>query len=150
MNIADTIQAIKQFDSENQLEVDLIRDRRLVVSVQPKMLKSLASYLYKKLHCRFVIASALQTKQGFEIYYHFSKDTNGLLINLHVLLPVNKAKIASLANLFFGANWIEREMHELYGIEFINHPNPDKLISDGNWAADYYPYRNENKNKPIP
>jgi Ni,Fe-hydrogenase III component G len=32
-------------------------------------------------------------------------------------------------------------MHELLGITFLNHPEPEKLISDGNWAEGVYPYR---------
>jgi Ni,Fe-hydrogenase III component G len=42
-----------------------------------------------------------------------------------------------------GANWIEREMHEILGITFIGHPEPEKLISEGNWAEGVYPYRKE-------
>jgi Ni,Fe-hydrogenase III component G len=62
-----------------------------------------------------------------------------------VILPVKKPEIESLTCLLSGANWIEREMHELYGIVFLNHPEPEKLISEGNWAEGVYPYRREFK-----
>jgi Ni,Fe-hydrogenase III component G len=39
-------------------------------------------------------------------------------------------------------------MHELFGINFLNHPNQDKLISEGNWAEGVYPYRKEFKSDP--
>jgi len=45
--------------------------------------------------------------------------------------------------MFNASNWIEREMHELFGIDFINHPNQEKLISEGNWAEGVYPYRKD-------
>ena len=150
MTINETIQAIQQFQSGNIVDINQIRERRVMVSIKPTKLVDIAEYLYKKLECRFVIATALQSKLGFEVYYHFSKDSIGLIINLHVILLVEKAEIESLTTLFVGANWIEREIHELYGINFLNHPNLKQLISDGNWAANYYPYRNENKSKPLP
>jgi Ni,Fe-hydrogenase III component G len=32
-------------------------------------------------------------------------------------------------------------MHEILGIDFLHHPNLEKLISEGNWAEGVYPYR---------
>ena len=117
--------------------------KRLFFPIEPNEIVSIATYLFFDLKCRFVIATALQSKQGFDIYYHFSMDAKGLIINLHVLLPGDHPEIESLANDFVAANWIEREIHELYGINFLNHPNLDKLISEGNWAEEVYPYRKE-------
>ena len=76
-----------------------------------------------------------------EILYHFTIEEINLLISLRVKLDKNKLEIASLSSLFEGANWIEREMHEILGINFLNHPNLEKLISQGNWAEGVYPYR---------
>jgi len=36
-------------------------------------------------------------------------------------------------------------MHELLGINFLNHPNQEKLLSEGNWAEGVYPLRKEFK-----
>jgi NADH-quinone oxidoreductase subunit C len=101
----------------------------------------MAEYLFKELGFRFIIASALHTRKGFEIYYHFSLDTSGLVLNLHVLLDEKEPAVESLSNMFEASNWIEREMHELFGINFLNHPNLDQLLSEGNWAKGVYPYR---------
>jgi NADH:ubiquinone oxidoreductase subunit C len=72
-------------------------------------------------------------------------DQSGLILNLHVILNRDKPEIESLSNMFNASNWIEREMHELFGINFLNHPNQDKLISEGNWAEGVYPYRKDFK-----
>lgn len=120
-------------------------DRRHVVTINPGALPEVAQYLYREAGCRFIIASALHTKKGFEIHYHFSKDECGLVLNIHVVLSHDNPRIESLSNMFNASNWIEREMHELFGIDFINHPNQEKLISEGNWAEGVYPYRKEFK-----
>jgi len=122
-------------------------EKRYVVSINPDSLLKVAEYLYREAGCRFIIASALHTKRGFEIHYHFSKDETGLVLNIHVVLSHEKPQIESLSNMFNASNWIEREMHELFGIDFLNHPNQEKLISEGNWAEGIYPYRKDfNKN----
>lgn len=120
---------------------EVLKQNRLTVEIEPTAILKVAEYLYKQIRFRFIIASAFHTKQGFEILYHFSDDEAGNIINIHVILPEEKPEIESLANMLSGANWIEREMHEILGITFLNHPEPEKLISDGNWAEGVYPYR---------
>ena len=105
----------------------------------------ISEHLFRELGFRFIIASALHTKRGFEIYYHFSEDRSGLVLNLHVLLDAENPEVESLSNMFEATNWIEREMHELFGINFLNHPNLEALISEGNWATGEYPYRKKFK-----
>ena len=119
--------------------------KRITVSIKPDLILKVAEYLYKTAGFRFIIASALHTKKGFEIHYHFSMDKTGLVLNIHVILDKENPQIESLSNMFNASNWIEREMHELFGINFLNHPNQDKLLSDGNWAEGVYPYRKEFK-----
>ena len=135
------IEKIKSQFSSEVLETEVVKKKRVRVRIKPEVITNVADYLVKKLVYRFIIASAFHTKRGFEIMYHFSDDKSGNIINLHVVLPQEKPEIESLANMFSGANWIEREMHELLGIKFLNHPEPEKLISDGNWAEGVYPYR---------
>jgi len=134
----------ESFDSDI---VDVVKknDKRVTISVKPEIILKVAEYLYKTAGFRFIIASALHTKRGFEIHYHFSLDTTELILNIHVILDKENPEIESLSNMFNASNWIEREMHELFGINFINHPNQEKLISEGNWAEGVYPYRKEFK-----
>ena len=127
------------------LETTSRNDRRTTISIRASALVPISEYLVRNLKFRFIIASALHSRKGFEIYYHFSHDTSGLVFNLHVLLDKEKPEIESLSNLFEATNWIEREMHELFGINFLQHPNLDELLSEGNWAKGEYPYRKKFK-----
>jgi Ni,Fe-hydrogenase III component G len=139
------IEKLKEKFKTGILEVTVKNQKRIIVTVKSDSLLPMAGYLYKDAGFRFIIASAIHTKRGFEIHYHFSKDSAGLILNLHVILDRNNPEVESLSNMFNASNWIEREMHELFGINFINHPNQDKLISEGNWAEGVYPYRKEFK-----
>ena len=121
------------------------KTNRSVITIKPIIITDVAEYLFKSEGYRFIIASAMHTRQGFEIYYHFSFDAEGLILSLHVILDKEKPRIESLSNMFSASNWIEREMHELFGIDFLHHPNQEKLLSEGNWAEGVYPYRKEFK-----
>jgi len=139
------IDEIKKAFEKEILETAVRSERRSTITINPKALLSMSEHLYRTLGFRFIIASALHTKKGFEIYYHFSLDKTGLILNLHVILDQEKPEIESLSNMFEATNWIEREMHELFGINFLNHPNLDQLLSEGNWAIGEYPYRKKFK-----
>jgi NADH-quinone oxidoreductase subunit C len=144
----DTESVLEKFKKEfysDILGIAVKNQKRIIITMKPGSIINAASYLYKTAGFRFIIASALHTKRGFEIHYHFSEDATGLILNIHVILDKINPQIESLSNMFNASNWIEREMHELLGINFLNHPNQDKLISEGNWAEGVYPLRKEFK-----
>jgi len=145
MNTEFNIEEFKEIFGSRILEIIIKNKKRIIISIRPDSIIDITGYLYKEEGFRFIIASALHTKNGFEIHYHFSKDETGLILNIHVILDKEKPQIDSLSNMFNASNWIEREMHELLGINFLNHPNQEKLISEGNWAEGVYPYRKEFK-----
>ena len=122
-------------------QVAVRNDRRATLTIHKEKIVEIADYLFRHLQWRFIIASAMESNQGIEILYHFSNDQSGLILNIKVILDKEKPEIESLTCLFEAANWIEREMHEILGINFLHHPNLEKLISEGNWAEGVYPYR---------
>jgi Ni,Fe-hydrogenase III component G len=145
MNTDQVIEKFREYFKADIVEVFKKSEKRATITVRPDAILKVAEYLYKTAGLRFIIASALHTKRGFEIHYHYSLDATGLVLNIHVVLDKENPQIESLSNMFSASNWIEREMHELLGINFLNHPNQEKLISDGNWAEGVYPYRKEFK-----
>ena len=122
-------------------QVAVRNDRRATLTIHKEKIVEIADYLFRHLQWRFIIASAMESNQGIEILYHFSNDQSGLILNIKVILDKEKPEIESLTCLFEAASWIEREMHEILGINFLHHPNLEKLISEGNWAEGVYPYR---------
>ena len=80
-----------------------------------------------------------------EILYHFTIEEINLLISLRVKLPKEKLAIDSLATTIKGANWIEREIHELLGIEFRGHPDLRRLLLSDDWPKGVHPLRRDYK-----
>ena len=143
MNTDQIIQSVKDQLGGKVKEVTVRNVRRATILIDPEQIVQVASHLHQDLGLRFIIATALHSRKGFEILYHFSHDPSGLVLNIKIILPHEQPEVESLSNMFNASNWIEREMHELFGINFRNHPNQEKLISEGNWAEGVYPYRKD-------
>jgi NADH:ubiquinone oxidoreductase subunit C len=82
---------------------------------------------------------------NIEILYHFSIEYINLLISLRVKLRREKPVIHSLTSVFKGANWIEREIHEILGVEFKGHPDLRRLLLSEDWPEGVYPLRRDYK-----
>jgi NADH-quinone oxidoreductase subunit C len=58
-----------------------------------------------------------------EVVYDFLHFSTGLRVVVKARVPRAKPEIATISGVFPGANWHERETHDMYGIEFIGHPD---------------------------
>jgi len=119
--------------------------KRVYIEIKPESIVKIAKYIHKNLKARFNIASGVDVRYHMEILYHFTLEDINLLISLRVKLEKSKLEIDSLAPLFEGANWIEREIHELLGINFKGHPDLRKLLLPDDWPEGVYPLRADYK-----
>ncbi|MCM8796461.1 MAG: NADH-quinone oxidoreductase subunit C [Candidatus Omnitrophica bacterium] len=116
--------------------------RRIYFSVRKEDLYETARFLFKDLGLRFSTASGSQTPSGFEILYHFSFDQTGEIYSLRVEINDKEhPEIDAITPIFQGAEWIEREMWEMLGINFKGHPNLKRLLLADDWPQDNYPLR---------
>ena len=69
---------------------------------------------------------------SFEILSCLSQTNSNNLVISSTVISKENAEIESLVDVFAGANWHEREAYEMFGINFANHPNLEKLyLPDG-------------------
>jgi NADH:ubiquinone oxidoreductase subunit C len=84
-----------------------------------------------------------EVEERIELLSALSDATEGRLIIFSTDLPHESPTIASLVEVFAGADWHEREAHEMFGIQFQGHPNlihlylPDSFV--GNPLRKSYP-----------
>jgi NADH-quinone oxidoreductase subunit C len=71
-------------------------------------------------------------EERYELIAAVSDLTAGHIVLFTTELPKANPRIASLVEVYAGANWHEREAHEMFGIDFVGHPNLIKLyLPDG-------------------
>ena len=101
-------------------------------------------FLFEEVPARFVIATGIDAEDCFEIIYHYSYDQTGCVINLKAFIRDRKRPaIESITPFLPAAEWIEREIHDVLGIDFKNHPNLKRLILADDWPEGVYPLRKE-------
>ncbi len=103
--------------------------------------KELVRYLFKDLGARMSIASGIDTRPGIEILYHMAMDKHDMIITVKVLAEKPDPAMPTFTDFMPAANWIEREIHELLGVDFIGHPNLETLLLPDDWKAGVYPLR---------
>lgn len=117
--------------------------RRLYIIIPKNIVTEISKFLFEQHGLRLSTCTGVDTRDGFEILYHFSDDRTGTYYTLKALVSKDELRIDSLASWLPAANWIEREMHELLGIDFVGHPNLVPLLTAENWPKDKYPLRRD-------
>ena len=70
-----------------------------------------------------------ENEKRFELVYLFLSHENNTRIKLSIKFEMNE-NISSLTKVFPSANWMEREVFDMYGIKFKNHPDLRRILTD--------------------
>jgi NADH-quinone oxidoreductase subunit C len=73
--------------------------------------------------------------------YHLHNMRTNQRIRLKAMLPKDNPTIASATEVFAGANWMERETYDFFGIIFEGHPNLKRILNVDD--LNYFPLRKE-------
>ncbi len=65
----------------------------------------------------------------FEVIYNIVSLKNNFRFFIKVRLSGDKPEIDSVASIWDSADWLEREVYDLMGINFIGHPNMVKIVT---------------------
>ena len=77
----------------------------------------------------------------FELVYILVSIVHRLRIRLKVRLDGADAHIGTVSGVWPAANWLEREVWDLFGIAFDGHPDPRRLLMPEDWEG--YPLRKD-------
>ena len=82
----------------------------------------------------------LQKEKRFKIVYLLLSHEN----NLRIIININideKTTVPSIIKIFPSANWMEREVFDMYGISFKDHPDLRRILTDYGFTG--YPLRKD-------
>ena len=80
----------------------------------------------------------------YEVVYVLVSIANRLRLRMKVRLPAGDPHITTVSDVWPAANWLEREVWDLFGIAFDGHPDPRRLLMPEDWQG--FPLR---KDHPV-
>lgn len=81
-----------------------------------------------------------EEEERFEIVYHLLSPTLNQRIRVKVKTD-EETPVASITDVFPGANWYEREAFDFYGVTFAGHPDMRRILTD--YGFDGHPLRKD-------
>ena len=142
----NNLQKIVGLGLTTALKTSRINFGQLLIEINVEDLYSTILYLKTNDKCRFkqlidITAVDYPEKYNrFKIVYLFLSHEN----NLRILLNINieeKTSVPSISKIFPSANWMEREVFDMYGISFKDHPDLRKILTD--YGFEGYPLRKD-------
>ena len=113
------------------------RDAPLVVMVPIEQWVTFVQFAKHDLGCRFFsFLTAVDWKDpGLEVVVKVDNVDDMLSLLMKTRLGPGVSQCPSLTPLYRGANWMEREAYEMFGIQFEGHPDLRRLLLTDDWEG---------------
>lgn len=143
MGIDNIITKISAGLGDSLLSLEQKSGKRVYINIPPEAVRKASRLMLETLAARFQIATGVDTRDGIEVMYHWALDGDGLVVTIRTVVGHEKPELDSIALFCVAAEWIEREMWELLGIHFRDHPDMRHLLLSDDWPEGKYPLRHD-------
>ena len=112
-----------------------ITNEELLIEISENDLIDVVQFLKLNENCKFKQLIDIagvdypENEKRFELIYLFLSHENNTRIKLLIKFEINQT-INSITKIFSSANWMEREVFDMYGIKFKNHPDLRRILTD--------------------
>ena len=112
-----------------------IENNELLIETEENELLDVVQFLKSNEKCKFRQLIDIagvdypENEKRFELIYLFLSHEHNLRIKLLIKFQINQT-IVSLTKIFPSANWMEREVFDMYGVKFKNHPDLRRILTD--------------------
>jgi NADH-quinone oxidoreductase subunit C len=128
---------------QERFGADAVADDGLSVTLPRERWLELGRFAHAELGCRyFNWLSAVDWKEhGFEVLCRVENLDTPLVVTMRTRLGAGETRCPSLTPLYRGANWMERECFDMFGIVFEGHPDLRRILLADDWEG--YPLRKD-------
>jgi Ni,Fe-hydrogenase III large subunit/Ni,Fe-hydrogenase III component G len=119
-----------------------IGDHRVAVLATAATLGEYAGTLQRN-GFRLALVAAHEDHDTMRAVYLYLATNPDRRVELHLPIDRDRPSVPTLARLSFPTGRFEREMHDLYGIQPVDHPRPRRLIRHRHWPSGWYPMRRD-------
>ena len=112
-----------------------IDNEELLIEIDENDLIDVVQFLKSNESCKFkqlIDISGVdypENEKRFELIYLFLSHEENIRVKLLIKFHINQS-INSLTKVFPSANWMEREVFDMYGVKFKNHPDLRRILTD--------------------
>ncbi len=109
----------------------------ITVSLPADQWTSFAQFAKQDLGCRyFNFLSAVDWKEpGLEVVIRVDNLDTGISVMMKTRLGPGVSTCASVTPIYRGANWMEREAYDMFGIRFDGHPDLRRILLTDDWVG---------------
>ena len=129
------IEKLINSELSSKVKSSSIENDELLIEVDEKDIIDVVQFLKSNENCKFkqlIDVAGVDypdNEKRFELVYLFLSHENNLRIKLLIKFETDQS-INSLTKIFPSANWMEREVFDMYGIKFKNHPDLRRILTD--------------------
>ncbi len=112
-----------------------------VVEVDKLKILEVVSVLKQEGYDMLLCLSCVDCSDCFEIVYNFYSTFKKKSLTVKIKLDREYPEVVSVSSVYPCANWYEREVFDLFGVIFANHPDLQRLLMPEGWMG--YPLRKD-------
>ena len=119
----------------SKIQSSCVENEELLIQISENNLVEVVQFLKSNGQCKFKQLIDIagidfpDEEKRFEIVYLFLSHENNKRIKVSIKFD-SKQVIDSITKIFPSANWMEREVFDMYGIKFKNHPDLIRILTD--------------------
>lgn len=124
-------------------EVKIPKPTRVYIEIEPGSLRKVLSFLKNDLgfdHLSMI--TGLDSGKVIELIYHLVYE-NFLVSSIKIKIPKDEPRIYTVSDIYPPAELYEREIHDLFGVVFEDHPDLSRLILSEDWPTELHPLRKD-------
>ncbi|HEY9048380.1 MAG TPA: NADH-quinone oxidoreductase subunit C [Ohtaekwangia sp.] len=127
------ITALKDRYEDQILHIDAPYDF-LTISLKKEKIVEIIQFLYNHPDTKFQYLTTLagihypELKQ-IAVMYQLHNLVENVRIRLKIFLPEENPVTPTISHIFSGANWLERETYDFFGVNFEGHPNLKRILN---------------------
>jgi len=85
--------------------------------------------------------TAIHEGENFRLFWVLYSYSRKHTLTVESIIPLDKPRISSVSEIWKTANWLEREIFDLFGIEFVGHTDLRRIMLPEDWEG--FPLRKD-------
>lgn len=145
--MSKSIEVAKEAIKKNCNPIEISDDfNQLQISISTNQILDVVDFIKNDEACEFRQITDIagvdfpDRQKRFDVIYHFLSFKHNSRLRIKIIIGEDES-IPSITTIFPAANWFEREAFDMYGIQFKDHPDLRRILTD--YGFEGYPLRKD-------